>query len=130
MIDIVLIYAALLALVLLALSLRVVRLRRQHQVGIGTGGVPELGRAVRAHANFCEYVPLALVLLVMIELAGGVPDWVLHGLGAGLVVGRLLHGVGLSGSAGPSRGRIAGTALTWAVLLVAAGIALGLGIAH
>lgn len=124
---IVLPYAGLLALVLLALSYNVVRLRRRHQVGIGTGEVAELARAIRAHANFCEYVPLALILLVALALAGAAPLWALHGLGAALVVGRVLHAFGLSRSAGASAARVWGTVLTWLVLLIGAGAALGAG---
>jgi uncharacterized membrane protein YecN with MAPEG domain len=95
-------YAGLLGLVLLALSFNVVRLRRKHQVGIGTGDVPELARGIRAHANFCEYVPLALVLLFGLAVAGAAPTWALHVLGGALLVGRVLHAIGLSRTAGAS----------------------------
>ncbi len=121
-------YAGLLALVLLALSYNVVRLRRRHQVGIGTGGNEELVRAVRAQANFCEYVPLALVLIALITASGNAPMWAIHLLGAALVVGRILHGFGLNRTSGESSGRIAGTLLTWLVLLFGAGLALGLAL--
>lgn len=126
-VSIVLPYAGLLALVLLALSYNVVRLRRLHQVGIGTGEVPALARAIRAHANFCEYVPLALILLLALALAGAAPAWALHGLGAALLVGRVLHASGLSRSAGASAARVWGTVLTWLVLLLSGGAALGAG---
>jgi len=125
----ILLYAALLALVLLALSYNVVRLRRRHQIGIGTGGNEELARAVRAQANFCEYVPLALLLLALIEFSARAPGWSLHLLGFALVVGRVLHGFGLARSSGASKGRVAGTLLTWLVLLSGAGLALGLAVA-
>lgn len=121
-------YAGALALILLALSYNVVRLRRAHQVGIGTGDVPALARAIRAHANFCEYVPIALILLVGIALAGAAPNWAMHGLGAALVVGRVLHAVGLSRSSGASAARVWGTLLTWTVLLVGAGVCIGVGL--
>lgn len=125
--SIVLIYASLLALLLIGLSYNVVRLRRRHQVGIGTGSVQALERAVRAHANFCEYVPLALLLLGLIELGGKVPGWTLHILGLALLAGRIAHAQGLSRSAGASRARVVGTALTWGVLLVASGMGLAVG---
>lgn len=124
----ILLYAALLALVLLALSYNVVRLRRRHQVGIGTGGNEELARAVRAQANFCEYVPLALVLLALVEFSARAPAWSLHLLGASLVVGRVLHGIGLNRSSGASKNRVLGTLLTWLVLLFGAGLALWLAL--
>ncbi|MGK7295631.1 MAG: MAPEG family protein [Candidatus Wenzhouxiangella sp. M2_3B_020] len=127
-VSIVVLYAALLALVLLGLSANVVRLRRAHRVGIGTGDVPALERAMRVHANFCEYVPLALILLVLIEMAGAAPAWSLHLLGLMLLAGRILHAWGLGRSAGSSAGRVLGTLLTWIVLLVAAGAGIGAGL--
>jgi uncharacterized membrane protein YecN with MAPEG domain len=113
-----LLYAGISALILLGLSARVVGLRRKHQVGIGTGAVTALERAVRAQANFTEYVPLALLLIALLEL-NGLDAWMIHGLGAVLVIGRVLHAQGLNRSAGTSAGRFIGTLLTWLVLLVA-----------
>ena len=124
--SIVLFYAALLTLLLVALSLRVVTLRRRHRVGIGSGKIKPLERAVRAHANFCEYVPIALILLLLIEWSGEVPVWALHFLGLTLLVGRVLHGVGLNQTEGASRGRFIGTLLTWSMMLIGSGLALGM----
>lgn len=121
-------YAGLLGLVLLGLSFNVVRLRRKHQVGIGTGDVPELARGIRAHANFCEYVPLALILLFGLAAAGAAPIWALHALAGALVIGRILHAIGLSRTAGASAARVWGTLLTWSVMLFTAGAALGAGV--
>jgi len=126
--SITLMYTSLLALLLIGLSYNVVRLRRQFQVGIGTGSVQPLERAVRAHANFCEYVPIALLLLVLIEIGGDAPGWALHVLGALLLFGRLAHAVGLSRSAGATRARVIGTVLTWSVLLVGAGMGLAVAV--
>jgi uncharacterized membrane protein YecN with MAPEG domain len=113
-----LLYAGISALILLGLSARVVGLRRKHQVGIGTGAVTALESAVRAQANFTEYVPLALLLIALLEL-NGLDAWMIHGLGAVLVIGRVLHAQGLNRSAGTSAGRFIGTLLTWLVLLAA-----------
>lgn len=110
-------YAGALALLLVALSLRVVRLRWKHRVGIGTGNVAELECAIRAQANFAEYVPLALIVIALLE-ASGLTAWAVHAFGLALLVGRLLHALGLSGSSGPSRARQVGTLLTWLVLLI------------
>lgn len=119
--SVTLFYAGLLALELLGLSLRVVGMRRRHQIGVGTAKNLDLELAVRCHANFCEYVPLALVLLLLLEMSGAVAAIVLHVLGIALVAGRLLHGFfGLNRSAGKSLGRFVGTGLTWLVLLVGA----------
>lgn len=55
-------YTALLAAFYIFLSVRVVRIRRQEKVGIGDGNNVRLRRAIRAHGNFAEYVPLAVIL--------------------------------------------------------------------
>ena len=127
--SITLLYAGLAGLLLLALSFQVVGLRRKHQVGLGTGDQPALERAVRVHANFCEYAPIALLLLLVLELSTALPALLLHVLGVMLIAGRVLHAVGLSRSAGTSRGRFVGTLLTWLMILIsallAAGVALG-----
>ncbi len=120
-------YAGLLTVILLGLSIRVVMLRRRHHVGIGTGGHSSLELAVRAQANFCEYVPIALLLLLTLELTGSVAAPVLHVLGIMLVVGRVLHGfLGLNRSPGTSTGRFVGTLLTWLMMAGAALFVIGL----
>lgn len=127
--SITLFYTGLMSLLLLALSMRVVALRRRHHVGIGSGDKPDLELSVRCHANFCEYVPLALILLLTLELSGAVAAWLLHGLGVALVLGRVLHGFfGLNRSSGTSQGRFVGTLLTWLMLLIAALIAIWVGL--
>ena len=45
-------YVALAAIILLALTIRVIRLRRRLAIGLGTGGDAELEKAVRCHGNF------------------------------------------------------------------------------
>lgn len=112
-------YAAVLALVLIALSARIAVLRGRTRIGIGYEGSDVLGRAVRVHGNFIEYAPIALILMALIELNGG-PAPLLHGLGLALVAGRLLHAWGLSGSIGVSFGRAAGTVATWTAIGVGA----------
>lgn len=83
-------YAALLALIYIGLGVNTVRQRIRHQVTIGTKGHEPLERAARAHANFGEYVPFALLLLLLLEYAEVARTWiaVLAGI---LVVARLCH---------------------------------------
>ena len=116
-------YAAILGLVLIGLAARIARLRNQTKIGIGYEGSDVLSRAVRAHGNFIEYAPIGLILMALIEL-NGAPAGLLHGLGAALVIGRLLHAWGLSGSVGVSFGRVAGSIATWATIVVGALFAL------
>ena len=110
------VYASLVGLLLIVLSSRVVRWRRELSVGLGDGGEESLLRAQRAQANFIEYVPIALLLLAVAE-SQGLTGWLLHTSGVILVLARLLHAWGLSKSSGRSFGRFWGTFLTWAVIL-------------
>ena len=63
-------YAALLALLFMALSIRTLRLRRQLRIAIGDAGNPAMLRAMRVHSNFAEYVPLSLLLVYFVEVQG------------------------------------------------------------
>ena len=124
-VAITLFYASLLAIVLLVMSWRVVALRRGLRVGLGSGGQKSLELAIRAHANFTEYVPLALIIMLLLEGGTAVPGWLLHVLGTMLVVGRLMHGLfGLNRGEGKSIGRFWGTFLTWLMLLTSAALGL------
>ena len=118
-------YIGLAAILLMVLSARVMRLRGRHKVGIGDGGHSDLALAIRVQANFVEYVPIALLLLLCLDLVGDA-KWIVHVLGILLIVGRVLHAQGLSHSEGESFGRAAGTGLTFLVLIVGAVLA-GLG---
>ena len=112
-------YAALLALWFIVLSLRVISLRRSARVSLGDGGNPSLARAIRGHANFAEYVPLALLLLVILELSR-FSIYLVHVLGVILVIARLVHGYALAFTAEWRLGRTAGAALTFIVIIVEA----------
>lgn len=103
-------YAGLCALLLLALTARVIRLRRAHGVAWGDGGRPDLMRAIRAHGNAAETIPLALILLALIEMLGA-PGWVAHLFGLALVGGRLAHAAACAGE-GRMAFRVAGMAAT------------------
>ena len=111
-------YAGLLALLFLVLSARVSQ-RRQTGITLGDGGDARLLRVIRGHANFAEYVPLILVMMVMLEI-DHTSIYVLHTLGIALVIGRLLHGYALSFTQRFKFGRIFGIGLTWVVLAVCA----------
>lgn len=110
-------YAGLAALMLVALSLRVIQGRWRFQVAIGDGGSDELVRRMRAQGNFIEYTPLALLLMLLAELQG-YPSWLLHLLGIALLGGRAVHAWALT--AASIRGRVIGMVLTFAVLTVGA----------
>jgi hypothetical protein len=112
-------YAALLALLFVALSVRTLRLRRHLRIAIGDAGNPQMLRAMRVHSNFAEYVPLSLIMLLLLEMQGPAA-WLVHGLGLCLLCGRISHAYGVSQPKETFRFRIAGMALTFATLVAAA----------
>ena len=83
-------FAALLTLMYVALAVRVIVQRGRHRVPVGDSGIDELTVAVRAHANFNEYVPLLLIMMLFLELMG-VASVYLYLYGGVVVLGRLLH---------------------------------------
>ena len=121
--SVTLLYAGLNALILLTLAILTVRARVQTKTDIGTGDNVTMLKAVRAHGNAVEYVPLALILIGTLELAGAARP-LLHGLGIALTAGRLAHAQGIYSSLGTSPGRLVGTLLTWLVYLVGGGACL------
>ena len=88
-----------------------------------TASEPALARAIRTQGNFTEYVPLALLLILVLEVLGTRPI-VLHGLGLALVLARLAHLQGFGLSKGTSGGRTIGAAGTFGVIIVASVLAL------
>jgi uncharacterized membrane protein YecN with MAPEG domain len=89
------IFASFLAIIFIFLSVRTLRLRRKLKIAIGDSGNVELLRAMRAHGNFAEYVPLTLILINFVEQAQA-SSWIVYGLGASLTLGRLSHCYGVS----------------------------------
>lgn len=116
--PITMLYAGALALVLLVLSIRVIQARGATKVFMGDGGNELMIRRMRGQANFVEYVPMILVLLALLEYRGAAP-WLLHALGATLLVARLLHGYAFAFAAHFPPGRFAGALGTQLVLAVA-----------
>lgn len=127
MLPITALYAAPLALGFILLSVRVIRARGASGVPLGVAEGP-LQRAVRAHGNFAEYAPFALLLIAFCE-ANGLPAWALHGLGVALLAGRALHAAGIVREPEDFRWRVAGMALTFTVIGVAALALLALALA-
>ena len=120
-------YAGVLALLILTLAIRVVLQRRASSVDLGDGGNAALFRRIRIHGNAVEYIPIALILMLLLEVSG-TSAAVLHGLGLLLVIGRLAHVQGISQSPGASPGRIFGNVLTWTSITAGAVLAIGISI--
>ncbi len=108
-------YAALITLLLIALSIRVIQVRTRLKVSLGDASDASLQRAIRAQANCVEYAPLGVLLLVILEMQG-TPGWAIHVLGVGLLAGRLLHAVAISQIQEPLKLRVVGMAMTFTTL--------------
>ncbi|MCX2981568.1 glutathione S-transferase [Halieaceae bacterium IMCC14734] len=119
LISVIPLYTALLGLLFIPFTLRVGTYRIKNNILIGDGDDPEMLRRIRGQANFIETVPLALILLIMMELCGAGDTW-LHALGALLVFGRIAHYVGLT-EVGPGLLRPIGMMSTLLVYLVPSG---------
>ena len=117
--HIVVLYAALLALLFVALSIRTLLMRRRLRIGIGDAGNEAMLRAMRVHSNFAEYVPLSLLFIYFVEASGASPVFV-HALGTSVLAGRVSHAVGVSQIRENYVFRVTGMALTLTPLIVAA----------
>lgn len=114
-----LMFAVALALVNLWLSFRAGKTRIGAKVSIGHGDVPVLQARMRAHANFNEYVPMALILMGLVELRVGQSLW-LFLLGAALVAARIAHPFGMERPI-PNAWRAGGILVTYLVTLALIG---------
>lgn len=84
----------LLAIFFIGLSITVIVNRFKFRLAIGHGQHPPLEAAMRAHANFAEYVPLILTMLYFMTLFDSQPFF-FTGLCIWLFLARLSHAYGL-----------------------------------
>jgi hypothetical protein len=120
MLSITALYAGILGIMSIGIAFGAGSLRGKTGISIGHGDNAELHLAMRRHGNFAEFVPLALVLIGILEL-NGVTSSAVHGLGAVLVVARICHAMGIEADSitNPLRGIGAGaTALVTVVASV------------
>ena len=87
-------YTSLLGILWLGLTMYVILGRWKYEVSLGDGGEKDLNRRIRAHANFMETVPFAVILLWFGEMYVLIPH-VVHSMGIALVIGRTLHAYGM-----------------------------------
>lgn len=111
-------FAGILGLIFFGLTIRIIYIRRTNKIALGDGGHQSLAKAIRAHSNFIEYVPIVLVLFTLLEFRGA-EDFLLYCLGTLLVIGRLLHAYGISQVDENYRYRVSGMVLTNIVLVSA-----------
>src|SRR5262245_8725459 len=115
------IYAAIFAVMLVVLSLRVARTRGEVRVAIGDGGNRLLLRRIRVQGNFTEYVPMALILFTFVEMQGW-PRWLVHALCLILLAARLVHAYGVGQEPENIKIRATGMATKATLLIAAAGL--------
>lgn len=119
-----LLFAGCCALLQCALTALVILRRRQARVSFLDGGDKPLMRRIRAHGNFTETVPMALLLMALLEISGlGRMPLVIFGIA--LLVGRSLHAWSLLTN-NATWSRAGGMAITLAVISLEAACALWL----
>ena len=108
------------------LGWRCAQIRSAEKISVGDGGNELLMRRMRAQLNFAEQVPIILVVVAAVELAGKGGMW-LSALGGLFLLGRIAHAIGMDGSfkAGRPIGMVTGMVLQLALVVVAIGAALG-----
>ena len=94
LIPITILYAGLYGFLMAILSIKVSFTRARLDIAFGDGGVSKLQTPIRIFGNFTEYVPMMLVMLLILELAYTDPI-LLHGLGLGLLVMRIIHSLAI-----------------------------------
>lgn len=114
------IYAAILTFLFIFLSIRTIRTRRGLKIAVGDGGNMQMLRAMRAHSNFAEYVPMALILIYCVE-SSQAPKILIHALGLCLLSGRAIHAFGVSQLKENFKFRVSGMMMTFASLIIASG---------
>lgn len=116
------VYSALLAgfcgvlSIILALRISVVRIREQ--VSLGDGGVSELNKRIRAHANLLENAPIFIIITVLLE-ASGFSSFAIAIMCGLFGVARISHAIGISGGGPYFQFRRVGAALTMLLVMVA-----------
>ena len=95
-------------------------------VRLRSGKVPtwQPESALRVQANFIENVPIALILLLVLEIQAAAP-MLLHAFGLSLFAFRLLHAIGLGTLPGANYPRLIGAQGTFVLIAVMAVGCLG-----
>lgn len=127
MLQITMITTALLAIVNIWIGFRAVQIRARDKILIGDAGNPSMIARMRAHSNFSEYVPLAVILMGLIEMAGGARTGLIVAGGA-LLIARIAHPLGMDRPA-PNVFRAGGMLTSVLVTIALAGWALAIAYA-
>ena len=122
--QIVALYAGINLILLPILMFRVGQVRMSSKTSLGDGDDFNLLARIRAHANFTETTPFALLGLLIIGMMSGTPAWLLHALGGGFTFGRVAHAHGMAQEKALGKGRTVGAVLSLLTFLVMGGYLL------
>ena len=114
--EITLLYTSLITILAIFLAFRVGVTRGKTNTILGEGDTSELLQSIRSHGNLIEHAPLALMLLLLLEMQG-IADWKLHLLGSSFFLFRILHAYGLSISRESTPYRVVGALGSWVLML-------------
>lgn len=118
------IYAALLGILMIGLSTAVSVRRGKTGISLLHGDDLGLAEQIRRHGNFTESVPLALLLMGIVEAMGASGAW-LHAIGITLLAARIVHPFGIKHDRAASPMRIIGGSGTQLSMLIAISYILG-----
>ena len=114
--EITLLYTSLITIFAIFLALRNGVIRGKTKTMLGDGGSSELLQSMRAHGNLMEHAPIALILLLLLEMQG-VADWKLHLIGSSFFLCRILHAYGITISRESTPYRVVGALGSWVLMM-------------
>lgn len=88
-------YAGILGLLYVALAFYTIAGRFKHRILLGDQGNDDMLARVRVHANFSEYIPLVLVLMMLYEQITNANIMFLHIAGLSLIISRIVFSLTL-----------------------------------
>lgn len=110
-------YAAVLALMMIGLSMYVSARRSKLDTSILYGDDTGLHERIRRHGNFVESVPIALIVIAMGEVSGLPAAWV-HTSFLILIASRIIQPIGIRHDQTFTALRLAGNLGTFAAILI------------
>lgn len=116
-------YASFFAIMAIVLSNMVSSVRTASGISILHQDNMKLAVRMRRHGNFIESVPMAIILMGLVEVQGIAPVWV-HAMGLVLIAARLAHAFGLNVENPISPLRLAGGIGTQLAMVSAVGYLL------
>ena len=107
---------AIAALINLWLATRCGKVRISDKVLHGDGGNALLAKRMRAQANFIEYTPIALLLILVLDI-NGQHGWLLAITALVFMAGRIMHAFGMDADH-PAKSRQFGIMMTFIPMLI------------